>query len=186
MDFSVQGLEQGHGVLGYGVRRVGRHSRDDEAELARRVQIHVVKARAAQRDMPRSRGGQRGEARAIKRVVHEYAHRPRALRAGDRALAEAKLVEAPVDVHRPLRPREGLPVVGFGVEKGDRVHEPSLVRQAAVAPPKTPPDTPTPPDAPAAPAPCGDPGRAALPSPPRCRRRARTHAARSGTAPLPP
>ena len=75
VDLAVESQDQGDGVLGDGVRRVGRDAHDAQAERRRRGEIDVVEAGRAQRDQPGAAVGQHGQRGGVERVVHERADR---------------------------------------------------------------------------------------------------------------
>ena len=82
MDFAVEREQQRDGALRHGVRRVGRHAHNGEAERAGGGHVHVVVAGAAQRKELHPERGEDFQARAVSRIVDENAHGPRPLAAG--------------------------------------------------------------------------------------------------------
>ena len=73
VDLAVEGQDEGHGMLGDGVRRVGRHAHHPQAERRRRGQVDVVEAGRAQGDQLHAARGERLERNAPELVVDERA-----------------------------------------------------------------------------------------------------------------
>lgn len=94
----VQRLQQGDGELGHGLGRVRRHVGDEEPEALRRVQVHVVEARAPQEHRLHALLLQALEDLGVGRVVDEDADGARALGERHRLSGQGQLDELDLDI----------------------------------------------------------------------------------------
>ena len=116
---TVERQQQADRVLGDGVRRIGRHANDGQAEAPGGRDIHVVESGAPQRDQPRATRGQRLHHGSRELVVDEHADGGKACGQGDRLFREARLEEMQVMLLLPARLPEEELVVRFRAEHRD-------------------------------------------------------------------
>ncbi len=86
-------------------------------------EVHVIESRAAQREKLHPEGSENLQARTIRLIIHEDAHRLRSLGRRSGLGAQPEFVESPRDALRAGCLREVFTVVGFGVEDGGRDHD---------------------------------------------------------------
>ena len=96
---SDEAQDERHRVLGHGVRRVGRHARDADADLASDRQVDIVEAGRAQGHQPGAAPGQLAQQLRVELVVDEGADgreagRQRGVVAAEPGLEEVELVAA--------------------------------------------------------------------------------------------
>jgi len=124
---AVESEDEGDGVLGHRVRRVGGHAGDGQGEARRRGQIDVVVAGRAQRDQARPFRGQPGEHLRVELVVHERADGGQAGGQGRRLLPAARLQEEEIVPAGPVGRGQERDVVGLRAEDG-HAHVASIAR----------------------------------------------------------
>ena len=121
MDATVEREYQGHGVLGHGVRRVGRHPRHQDAQAAGGHQIDIIEPGTPQRHMADSTARELLQACSVETVVDKHADSVCPPRRGGCLGCQPKIVEHPVDDIRG-RCHHELTVVGLRVVKRDGRH----------------------------------------------------------------
>ena len=121
VDVPDQREQERGGVLGNGVGGIGGDAHDRQAGIPRRLEIDVVVAGAAHGQDPDPARDEPLDHRPVDLGVDERAGGIRPVRQGEGGGGEARLEVADV-VAAGVGAVEGVPVVGFGVEKGERLH----------------------------------------------------------------
>ena len=128
VNLAVQREEQGHGVFGDGMRRIGGNPHDANPEGGGGLEIDLVESRAAKRDDLDTLTRETLEAGPVDLIVHKNTDGPAARDSGGIRGREPEVVENVGDPRVGGGLQKKFLIVGLGIVESDLHHGKHLVR----------------------------------------------------------